>query len=73
MNEFINLLQRGVSVKEYSLKLTKLSKYAPTILADYRAKMNKFVMGIFYHVLNKFRSALLIPIMDISRLMVHAE
>ena len=31
MQEFINLCQRNVSVKEYSLKFTQLSKYAPTM------------------------------------------
>ena len=44
--EFINILQGGMSVKEYSLKFTKLSKYAPTIVAYPRARMNKFVIGV---------------------------
>jgi len=29
VEEYINLCQRGMSVQEYSLKFSKLSKYAP--------------------------------------------
>ncbi|WMV18595.1 hypothetical protein MTR67_011980 [Solanum verrucosum] len=32
--EFMNLRQRNMSVKEYSLKFTQLSKYAPTLSAN---------------------------------------
>ena len=35
----------GMSVKEYSIKFTQLSKYAPTMAANFRDKMNKFSMG----------------------------
>ena len=31
MVEFMNLRQRGMSVQEYSLKFTQLSKYAPSM------------------------------------------
>ncbi|XP_049378143.1 uncharacterized protein LOC125842906 [Solanum stenotomum] len=46
MEEFINLHQESISVKESALKFTQLSKYTPTIVVDSRAKMNKFVMGV---------------------------
>ena len=36
--EFINLLQGGMSVHKYSLKFTKLSKYAPSLVSDLRYK-----------------------------------
>ena len=33
VEEFINLLQRGMSVKEYSVKFVKLSKYASSLVS----------------------------------------
>ena len=42
MQEFINLRQENMSVKEYILKFTRISKYDPTMVVDSRAKMNKF-------------------------------
>ena len=60
-------------VKEYSLKFTKLSMYAPTMVADSRAKMNKFVIGIFDLAVNEGRPSILIHSMDMSSLMLYEE
>ena len=73
MQEFINLVQGGMSVKEYSLEFTQLSKYAPTMVVDSRTKMNKFFMGIYDLVVNKYRSAMLIPRIKIFPLMFHSK
>ena len=60
-------------MKEYILKFTQLSKYAPTIVVDSRANMNKFVRAISHFVVNECRSVMLLIIIKISRIMVHAE
>ena len=44
--EFINLCQGGMSVHEYSLKLSKLSKYAPSLVSNPRDKMSHFVTRV---------------------------
>ncbi|WMV50072.1 hypothetical protein MTR67_043457 [Solanum verrucosum] len=41
MQEFINLKQGNMSVNEYFLKFTQLSKYAPAMVVDSRARINR--------------------------------
>ena len=43
--KFMKIRQGGMTVKEYSLKFTQLSKHAPTLVDDLRAMMNRLVMG----------------------------
>ena len=43
--EFINLRQGNMIVREYSLRFSKIARYAPYVVADNRAKMSKFVSG----------------------------
>ena len=52
MQEFINLRQRNMNVKQYFLKFTQLSKYAPTVVENCKDKINKFVIGISDSVVN---------------------
>lgn len=44
--EFMNLKQDSMSVREYALEFTKLSKYAPYIVADLRAPRT----SLFWHI-----------------------
>ena len=73
MTEFINLKQGGMTVRDYALKFTKLSKYAPMLVADPRARMHKFISGISDLVVKECSTAMLIRDMDISRIMTYAE
>ena len=43
VEEFINLHQAGMSVLDYSLKFTKLSKYAPSLVSNPRDDMCHFL------------------------------
>ena len=36
-----------MNVKEYSLKFTQLSEYAPILVANPMSIMNKLVMGVY--------------------------
>ena len=38
IEEFINLRQGSMSIKEYCLKFNQLSKYAPNMMADSRTR-----------------------------------
>lgn len=44
--EFINFCQGGMSVFDYSLKFTKLSKYVSSFISDPKDEMSHFVMGV---------------------------
>ncbi|XP_049358702.1 uncharacterized protein LOC125823361 [Solanum verrucosum] len=46
LEEFINLKQGNMSVNEYSLRFTLLSKYAPSLVASPRDLMNRFMTGV---------------------------
>lgn len=71
--EFMNLRQGGTSIREYALKFTKLSKYALSLVADSRAHMNTFTLGVSDLVKIECKAAMLIKEIDISRLMTYAK
>ena len=70
---FINFYQGGMSVKEYSLKLIKLSKYASSFVSNYRDEMSHFVTGMSEELEEYCRADMLHANMDLSRLMVHSQ
>ena len=72
IEEFMNLRQGSMIVKEYYLKFSQLAKYAPDLISDTRASMSKFVTGISSLVLKESSTAMLHRDMDLSRLMMHA-
>jgi len=62
-----------MSVREYTLRFTQISKYAPSIMADRRDKMSKFVSGVSDMVVKECRTAMLVHDMDIFHLIAHAQ
>ena len=62
-----------MSVREYSLKFTKFSKYAPSLVSDPRDEMRHFVTGASDDLKEECHSALLHDDVKISRPMVHAK
>ena len=71
--DFINLHQGGMSVHEYSLKFTKLSKYTPSLISDPKDETSLFVMWVSDDLQEECHSPMLHDNMKISRLMVHAK
>ena len=62
-----------MSVLEYSLKFTKLSKCAPSFVFDPKDEMNCSVTGVFDYLQEEFHSAIIHENMSISYTMVHAK
>ncbi|WMV19091.1 hypothetical protein MTR67_012476, partial [Solanum verrucosum] len=68
VSEFLTLQQDFLSVYEYGLKFTQLSRYAPEMGKDIRIKMRLFIAGLGRLSSKEGRAAMLIGDMDISRL-----
>ena len=69
----MNLRQGNMTVQEYGLKFNQLYRYAPHMVADSRAQMNKFLCGVLDLVKIKCRNAMLLENMNISKLMTYAQ
>ena len=46
MEDFINIKQGNMSVKDYSLKFLTLSRYSPSLVCNPRDEMSHFVTGV---------------------------
>ena len=46
LEKFINNNKCNINVDEYVLKLTLLSKYAPSLVSNPRDLINRFMMGV---------------------------
>lgn len=60
VEEFMNLRQDSMMVKEYCLRFTQLSMYAPELVVNPRSNMSKFVTEVSDLVVKKCRTAMLI-------------
>ncbi|XP_069144489.1 uncharacterized protein [Solanum lycopersicum] len=73
VKEFINLKQGSMTVREYSLKFVKLSRYATPLVSTSREEMSRFLTGINGDLEEDCRAAMLHDNMDLSRLMMHVQ
>ncbi|XP_069143314.1 uncharacterized protein [Solanum lycopersicum] len=73
VEEFINLKQGSITVREYSLKFVKLSRYAISLVSNSRDEMSRFLTGITRYLEEECQSAMLHDNMDLSMLMVHVQ
>ena len=71
VKEFINLRQGDMSVKGYSLKFIKLSKYTSSLVSNSRDEMSRYVTGVYEELDEEHRAAMLHDNMDLSRFIVH--
>lgn len=62
-----------MSVKEYALKFTQLSRYAPELVGNMRAHMRKFASGLSVNLVLECKGAMLNRDMDFSKLSGHMQ
>ena len=62
-----------MSVHENGLKYTQLPLYAPEMVKDMRSRMSLFVAGLGHASSKERRDAMLIGVMDISKIMVYVK
>ena len=73
IEEFINLRQGNMSVEEYYLKFTLLSRYDQSLLSRPREEMSRFVTAVDDLVKEEFHMTMLHNDMNLTRLMVYAQ
>ncbi|KAK4726963.1 hypothetical protein R3W88_031880 [Solanum pinnatisectum] len=73
VREFLTLKQESMSVHEYSLKFTQLSRYALEMVADMKSRMSLFVSGLSHLSSKEGKATMLIGDMDIVRHMIHVQ
>ncbi|XP_015168940.1 uncharacterized protein [Solanum tuberosum] len=73
LDQFINLKQRTMSVKDYSHRFNSLARYAPDIVHTIRARVHRYVDGLADHLIRDCRVASLSDDVDISRIQAFAQ
>lgn len=73
VEEFINLRQGGMSLLYYSLRFSKFSSYAPSLVSDHKFIMRRFVTGVSDNMKEECRLTFLNYNMNISHIMVYAQ
>ena len=62
-----------MSVKEYGINFTQLSRYVPHMLVDSREHMSKFLFGLYDLVKIECNNDMLLKVINISRLVIQAQ
>ena len=62
-----------MSVKEYTLKLSMLCRYAPSLVSNPRDEMSHFVMDVDDQVMEECRTMMVHDYMTLARLIVYAQ
>ena len=73
MEEYINLKHGNMSVAEFPLKFSTLSRYAPSLVSNPRDEMSHFVTGVADLLVEECRTAMLHDNMTLDTLMVYAQ
>ena len=73
VDKFINLRKGNMSVEEYSMNLTLLPRYAPSLVSNPRDEMSSSVTGVADLVKEQRRTTMIHNDMNLSILMVYAQ
>ena len=73
VEKFINLLQGGISIKEYYLKCIKLSIYASSLVSNDRDEMSYYVTCVLKELKEECHTIMIHDNIFLSRLMVHSQ
>lgn len=71
--EFMNLKQEKMSIKEYTLKFNQIACYASELAINMRAYMTKFASGLLDDLVLECKGAMLNRDMNFSRLSIHMQ
>lgn len=69
----MNLSQGSITAQDYEFKLIQLSRNSPHIVADSRAKMNKFLYSVLDLKKIEYRNAMVLENMKTYSLLTHAQ
>ena len=73
VQQFLTLKQDSLSVHDYGVKFTQLSRYAPKMVKDIKSRMSFFVSRLGCSSSKEGRAAILIGDMKISMLMIYVH
>ncbi|XP_060193083.1 uncharacterized protein LOC132622483 [Lycium barbarum] len=73
VDRFLQIRQRGRSVREYNLEFDSLARYAPAIVAEMADRMHRYVIGLDRYLVESCMSMASRTDMDIARLQAYAQ